>query len=180
MKALGLVLLVTVSFAATLTGLLAASGRLSRETIEALLKHPQPVVAPQQAADDVGPLANALRARKEELDARQADLDAREKRIAQMLADLEELRTDIDGIRKDIQRSLDSIDEDRGERMASVAKSLSEMKPENAAKALADWPIDEAASVLGQIREKERGKILDSMDSGKAAVLLQALQEKKL
>ena len=179
MKLLGLALLALVSFAAALVGMVAASGNLSKESIEQLIKKPEPQVVAEQAQDDVGPLARALREREQKLDERQRAVSEREARVSQMLAELDELRAEVLAIQKQIQAALDSEETDRQTRLEDVAKSLAEMKPTNAAQVLEDWPVEDAAEVLRLIKEKDRGKILDGMEPAKTAVLLRALQERK-
>jgi len=180
MKVVGLLVLVLVVFFATVIGALAASGNLTRESIERLLKPPPEPVSATEPADDVGPVARALRTRREELDKREAALKVREERINQMLSDLQELRADIEAIQQQIRAALDAEDKDRADRLKEVAASLAGMKPDNAARTLEDWPVEDAAEVLCLIKERDRGKILDGMDPVKAAVLLRALQERKL
>ena len=180
MKAVALIGLAVAVFLATLVGAMAASGNLSKDNIERLVKGPPTPAELPEPEDDVGPLTAALRTREEKLKQREAKVKAREERVSQMLADLDELREEVVAIQQQIADALDSDDEDRLDRRKDVALSLSEMKPENAAKTLDDWPVEDAADILRMIKEKDRGKILDGMDTDKASVLLRALQERKL
>lgn len=180
LKLFALFLLVLISFVGTLACVMAATGNLSQERVMQLVKGPDAEDEDAEEsvpADDVGPLARALQAREKKLDEHEEALKRREERVRTMLEELQELRKDVEDLQKEIQQALDDEAVDQKVRIEDVAKSISSMKPTNAAALLDDWPPEDAARVLRLVKERDRGKILDAMAPTKAASVLRSLQE---
>ena len=185
MRALALIGVAVLVFLLTLVAAAGVSGNLTKESLSRLVQGPPPKAVAQGAAQEAtDPLARALSLRdwQVRLDEREDLLDDRETVLEQREAQLEDLQTDIRGMQTQLQVTLDAQDLERSERMNQVAASLAEMKPENAAKVLEEWPeVDDAAELLYRVvKEKDRGKILDKLDPRTASDLLRAIEERQL
>lgn len=180
MKMVAYVLIALLSFAGTLVGVMAATGKLNKEALDRIKQGPAKPAAPAAREDDLGPVAHALAAREAELAKQEEALKTREQRVAQMEAGLEQLRTEVTEIQNQVKEALASEDTDRAQRLQDVATRIGKMKATNAAKVIENLPVDEAAAVMRLVKDKECAKILDSLKADKAAELLRALQEKKM
>jgi flagellar motility protein MotE (MotC chaperone) len=175
-KAIGLFVLAVLAFAGTLAATLAATGNLSQEALERLVKGetPQAVVAP---VDEAGPVLQALKEREQTLARREADISRKEEILRIQESDLEAMKSEVEETLAQIKTSLESVDEKRDEQLTQVADSFAAMKASNAAEALQNWPAQDAADILRRVKEKDRGKILDEMEPTKASMILRSIQE---
>jgi len=181
MRIIGLVGLGIVCFLAAVLVPVIATGNFSKEGLAKLSGRGAPeAIVEEEAPDDVTPLVRALRQREDGLAKREAKLKEDEERLKMMQADLDKLRAELKTVQAQITQALQAADVDKKARLEEVAKSLAEMKPQNAADTLKEWPPEDAANVLRLVKDKERGKILDSMDPEKAAIVLRAIQERVL
>lgn len=173
-----------LSFLGTLLGVLALTGNLSSEALQRVSSKPEPAAAatPATSQDPVGPLAQALKAKEEDLKKRELALKEREGILDQREKDLNKLRTDLEGIRTEVSAAMDAKEEERQMQLQTVAETLEAMRPENAAASLQGMPEKDVADILKLVQTKNRGKIMDAMkgDSGYAAGVLKALQEGRL
>jgi len=177
MKLIVYILIPLLSFAGTVAVCLALTGNLSTAGINKILRTEPPAEqAPAAPAQEVDPYLQALQRRDEELKKREASVQAQEAQVKKAKADLEQLRTDVEQIQKKIGEVLKADDADQTKRVTDVALSLSKMKPTNAGKLVDAWDVKEAAKVLRLVKDKERGKILDSMTPEKAGAVLLELQ----
>ncbi len=175
------VLLPLVAFAGTVAVCLSLTGNLSKEGIDKILGRAQPAKQTQEAAEgQTDPYLRALQQREEDLKKREAKVQEDDARIKKAQTDLDQLRTEIEDLQKEIGDALKVEDAEQQKRVADVALSLGKMKPVNAAKTLESWDVQESAKVLRLVKDKERGKILDSMTPEKAAAILLELKAAKL
>lgn len=180
MKIVIWIVLFLVCFIGVLVGAAALTGKLSKESVMRMVKgEPEPVAAPIEEPDDVGPVAQALKKRDEQLRAREESVAKEEEMIKLQQRDLETLRTETKELLDQLKQTIAERDTAREQRLQSIAKSIEGMKPANAAKTLEEFETEDAADVLRLIKEKTRGKILDAMAPEKAALLLQNLQSRE-
>ena len=174
-------LLALVIFAAALLVPVALSGNLNQQGFEKIFKKEE--VAPPVAAlvpDPATPLLRAIKQQRENLDGREAKVREDEQRLQTMQADLEQLRDELQDILEQIQAKLSEEDTAQQQRLTEVALALSKMKPRNAADTLKTFSAAEAAGVLRLVKDRERTKILDSMEQDQAALILKTLQEPRI
>ncbi|HUW60831.1 MAG TPA: hypothetical protein VMZ06_07460 [Candidatus Bathyarchaeia archaeon] len=175
------ILLALVVFAAALLVPVAMSGNLNQQGFERIFKDKEaapPVTAP--TPDPATPLLRAIKQQRENLDAREAKVREDEQRLQTMQADLDQLREELQTILEGIQAKLSEEDTDQQQRLTEVAQALSKMKPRNAADTLKTFSAAEAAGVLRLVKDRDRTKILDSMDQEQAALILKTLQEPRI
>lgn len=180
MKLLAIPVGIVIIYAGVLAGLLFSQGMLNQESIEQILQGappPETVTAPVAPAESVDALARQQRAREEALNRREEALREQEQRITMAQQDLAGLYNQLNTLLTDFNASLDSLDEDRDQRLTEVANSLARMEARRAAEAVAN--LDEAVQVevLGRITERARGEILTQMDPEVAARILSRFQE---
>lgn len=168
-------------FGATLLGALAWSGQLNQESFQRMLG--KEVVNESKGegnkvtADSLGALAqqlkqreNAIAAKEKELAENETRLEARKKSLDQQAVELKTLMEQIDG-------NLAQAEQDRQAKIKAQALSVASMDAESAAKALESLPTQDAAAILLDVKDKQRGEILNNMTPEKAATLLKALQD---
>jgi flagellar motility protein MotE (MotC chaperone) len=115
-----------------------------------------------------------LEQREREIEDRLAILTAAETRIEEKIAKLESLRRTIEQVTTDSEAR-------HGERIASLARIYSAMKPKEAAKIFATMEMPVLLDLLSQMRERKSAAILAKMDPSRAqAVTLQLAQREKL
>jgi len=181
MKILILVVVPLFVFGATLLGVLAATGHLNQEAFQRI--RGKEVVKEAQdgekkvTADSLGALAEQLKqreasiaAKEKELAENETRLEARKKGLDQQTAELKTLMQQIDG-------NLAQAEQDRQAKIKAQALSVANMEAESAAKALESLPTQDAAAILLDVKDKQRGEILNTMTPEKAASILKALQE---
>ncbi|MCX5771197.1 MAG: hypothetical protein NTZ09_13140 [Candidatus Hydrogenedentes bacterium] len=174
-------LLALIVFAAALLVPVALTGNLNQQGFDKIFKKGEaapPVAAP--APDPATPLLRAIKQQRDELGKREAKVREDEQRLQTMQSDLEQLRDELQGILEQIQAKLTEEDTDQQQRLAEVAQSLSKMKPRNAADTLKTFSATEAAGVLRLVKDRDRTKILDSMDQDQAALILKTIQEPRI
>lgn len=179
-KILVALLLALLAFVGTLLGALAATGNLSKEGFDKILNRgePEPAAAGAASQEQLDPLLKAIEERETRLKEKAEALEKRAEQLDIRERDLEELREELQRVYTQFTESLDQADATHEERLRDVAKSLAGMSPENAAQVLQEWPPSEAARILRDVDEGDRGDILDEMEADKAALILRALQER--
>ena len=174
-------LLALVVFAAALLVPVALTGNLNQKGFEKIFKKEKaapPVAAP--APDPATPLLRAIKQQREALDTREAKVREGEQRLQTVQADLDQLRDELQAILDEIQAKLSEEDTAQQQRLNEVAQALSKMKPSNAAETLKTFTAAEAAGVLRLVKDRDRTKILNSMDQEQAALILKTLQEPRI
>lgn len=184
MKILVYGMIAAISFVAVLAGLLAATGSLSRETLDRLSGKEAPVVAPppqqQTLSDPLSPLVQQLKNKEEALKKRELELNERATQIDQRAQELDRLRTEMEGLQKQLQGAVQEADQERTARLQSIAITIAEMKPDKAAERLQGMPPEDIAEILTCMKPKERGKIVEALETSLATRVLRALQERKI
>jgi flagellar motility protein MotE (MotC chaperone) len=174
-------LLALAMFAAALLVPVALSGNLNQQAFEKIFKkEPAAPTAAAPAPDPATPLLRAIKRQREDLGKREAKVREDEQRLQSMQADLDQLRDELETILGEIQAKLSEEDTAQQQRLTEVATSLSKMKPRNAAETLKTFTATEAAGVLMLVKDRDRTKILDSMDQEQAALILKTLQEPRI
>jgi flagellar motility protein MotE (MotC chaperone) len=144
-----------------------------------------PRVLAEQAssADDSGQvptraqLDEALGLAAQALERQRREISEEKYRLEQLR---DEIRADLARLEKMLARLEEPMDEDqqrqlkeRGGRIRHVAKSLAAMEPKAAAVAIAKMEDGLAVELLSVVDGKKVGKILEAMDTQRAAVLMQ-------
>ncbi len=167
-----------LSFAVWLVVVLAATGNLSPKTFAALMGREVPALLELELpAGEVSGLAEQLRNREATLLSREQDLKREEAQLIQREQGLEAMRKELQDLKKDIDQSLDDREAARRARIRTIALSVSNMKPDKAAQALDGMETQDVAEILVQVKEKDRGKILDALDADQATRVLSAIQD---
>jgi flagellar motility protein MotE (MotC chaperone) len=177
LKLVGMLVLFLVAFASTLVGLLAATGNLSQESLEAMLGKAQSSKGGVTGAEDVDSLTMQLKAERQRVREREEELDRREKRLKMLQRDIEERRTELSSLLDEVKQGVSADEQNQDERLQDVVETVEGMESEKAAEVLGEWPVDEAAQILGLLNEKARGSILDAMDTDQVILILRALRE---
>lgn len=160
-------------FAGTVAGMLAATGNLNKGTVDKILKRDASQTAPVEEADPLDPLLAQVKEQLKDLEDRDKALDDREAKLQLREKNVSDLFDKTNDTFKQLQEAADTEDAARAARMKDAATTLAEMKAENAATVLSEYPdIQEAAEILRMIKEKDRGKILDAIKDTKQASLL--------
>lgn len=178
MKIVGLILLAIAVFAAVLLAPLAIKGDLNVATFKRIagIEEPAPPPSPD---DELGPLAQKLKAQQEELRAWQTELEEREARLDQREALLDETVNEIDKTRDEVMAAIAQLDEEQLAALTEIAKTLESMEPSNAAADLEAMEPQEAARLLPLIKDRNAGKILDLVDPEIRSEILGVMQAKK-
>jgi flagellar motility protein MotE (MotC chaperone) len=170
--------LALLAFVGALAAMLALTGNLNQESLSRIINREEALPPePVQQEDSLGVLAAQLKAKEAELAAREEELDEQEKQIETRLQELQALQRQIEETSLQLQGVIDETDEEREQRMTTVATTVSAMKPDKAALALQGLPDDEVADILRKVKDKDRGKIVDAMDAERASRVLQELQQ---
>ncbi len=181
MKYVLYLLIALLVFGITMVTALAVTGNLNADAIAALTggaPAETTAAAPEsKSSDSLGPLAQQLKAREADLNAREAKVKEMELQLQQRQASLEKMRTELETLQKEIGGSMDDADTERATRVQSVAVTMEKMKPDKAAERLSALPAEEAAEILALVKDKSRGKIIESMEPEQATRILRMLQE---
>lgn len=147
--------------------------------VESILANPSPAyaqtpepevsVAPQNLSEEW----QALRQRQEEVQRREQTLQALEQELDAKLIRLQELE-------KRIQAMLEEADVLKDEKIKHLVDVYSNMKPRQAASALAALEEPVAVKILSGMRGRNAGEILSFVDAEKAARLTEALTRMQL
>ena len=178
MKIVALVLAALVVFAGALTGVLAATGNLNGDAVARLMGKEvkgKDALPPKSESADM--LADENRKRQVDLDDREKKLAEREKQITQREKDLADLRTQLETMKAQVDGAVKNNEQERQTQMETIANTLVQMKPDNAAQRLEKFTPEEQADVLKRITKvKDRAKILEAMKPESAARVMQFLQ----
>jgi flagellar motility protein MotE (MotC chaperone) len=185
MKYIILGILSLALFAGTIAGALYFTGNLNEESLQRVLGRevaPDPD-APPAASTSVGPLAEALREKEQEIAEREAALAERERQVAIRIEEISRLQAKLEELQDELDTSMDNADTARQERIRVQAISIAAMKAQNAAQLLMSFSPEEAADILyfesggkSIIDTRAQGAILDALDTDFATSLLRAHQ----
>ena len=178
MKFLGITLLFLVCFLGALIGPAAVTGKLNEDTIRQLFGREEPP-AKAQKADELGPLAEKLRAEQKRLQVWDAELAEEDARLTQRQRIVDDTLTQVTQIQTEISAAMDTLDQEQLAAIETIAKSLAAMDEKNAATDLEAMTPEEAARILPLIKDRNRGKILDAMDADRRSMILQVQQDRK-
>lgn len=179
MKIVAIVLAALVVFAGALAGLLAATGNLNAEALGRLMgQQPTGKSALPDKVPSTDELAEENRARMGALAERERKLDEREKQLTQREKDLAALRTQLDAMKTQIDGAMKSADQERTTQMETIANTIVEMKPADAAERLEKFSVEDQAEIIKRISKvKERAKLLGAMKPETAARVMTYLQQ---
>ena len=123
---------------------------------------------------DLAERRRLLEARQKELSVREALLQAAENELEQKYQELLSLREEIQGL-------LGQLDEQEGERVASLVKIYEGMKPKEAARIFNTLDLDVLLNVVSRMSERKSAPIIAAMDPPRARTLtIMLLEEKNL
>ena len=182
MKILLYSLIAFVSFIGALALALLLTGNLSKQALEQVMGKEAVLEMEGQSQDEnLGALAEEIKQKEATFTKREQQLKARETQLIQRELELEQLRTQLESIQKEIDSSLENADKARQVRLQTVALTIASMKADKAAERLEELPPEDVAEILQLIeKDKDRGKIMESLEPKFATRVLRALQEKKL
>lgn len=184
MKILIYLLMAVLAFALTMTAALAMTGNLSSEALARIVSgDPTPDLSGRPTAgpsDPLSPLAQQLKRREDALRDREARLATWEAQLLQREGSLETMRRELETLQKQLNTSVDEAETERKGRLESVALTIEKMRPERAAERLLGLPTEEVADILILVKDKSRGKIIESMDADQATRVLRMMQERPL
>ncbi len=181
MKILILVFLPLLVFVGTLIGALAATGNLNQEAFQKMMG--KEVVKEEKGeekkvtADNMGALAEQLKQREAALAAKEKEIAENETRLEARKKSLDQQTTELKTLMQQIDGNLAQAEQDRQAKIKAQALSVAAMDAESAAKALESLPTQDAAAILLDVKDKQRGEILNTMTPEKAASILKALQD---
>lgn len=180
MKIVAMVLAGLLIFAASLVGLLAATGNLNAEALARLSgKQVEGKAALPDKMEGTDSLADENRKRQAELDEREQKLAEREKQLAQREKELADLRTQIESMKSEVTGALDNAEQDRATQLEAVANTIQQMKPEPAAERLEKFTVEDQAAILAKFKKpKDSAKVLEAMKPDVAARVMMFMQNK--
>ena len=120
LKLVGMVVLFLIAFASTLVGLLAATGNLSQESLDALLGKAPDKPSSQTEAQDLDSLTMQLKAERQRVEERQEELDQQEKRLKMLQRDIEERRTELASLLDEVKQGVDAGEASQDQRLQVV------------------------------------------------------------
>ena len=180
MKIVLFAVLALISFVGALAGALAMTGNLSAEALTQVISG-APAAEEQHKAepetDALGPLAQQIKKKENDLKEREQQLEQRESQIAQREQELTQLQKKLEDLQKQVNGGLEDAEKERRARIQTVAQTIEGMKSQKAAESLENMPPEDAAAVLGLVKPKERGKIVEAMKTEAATRVLRILQE---
>ncbi len=156
----------------------ALTGKLSEDTIRQLLGREGPP-AIMRKADELGPLAEKLRAEQKRLEDWDAELAEEDERLTQRERIVDDTLAQVTLIQTDISSAMDTLDQEQETAIEVIAKTMAAMDEKNAATDLEAMTPEEAARILPLIKDRNRGKILDAMNADKRSMILQVQQDRK-
>lgn len=179
-KVIGILIAGVVVFVGTLAGALAMTGKLNADTFAKLMGKEQPAHSAAPApAQELGPLTTKMKEEQERLRAKEIQLNEWAAQLDQREAQLDQTLAEVTKIQEEVNTAVEQADEEHQARILQIARTMEKMDPKNAAVDLAAMTPEDAATIVLQINERSRGKILDEMMPEPRAQLLEVLQEKK-
>lgn len=124
--------------------------------------------AMEDLASELSARERSLERREATMNEREAELQAIEERLSKRVAELQALRTEIDDLRT-------KVDQERAERVGTVAKSVESMKPAQGAALLEQLEPDLAIEVVRRMNKSKVGKVLAAMKPDVAAKIASGL-----
>ena len=120
-----------------------------------------------------------LAARRKQLDAREKTLEQREALLEAGQKELDRKYKELKGLRDEIQGLLKQQSKDESERLGSLVKIYSTMKPKNAAAIFNTLDMDVLVEVVGRMPESKTAPILAAMNPDRARALTMLLAEQR-
>ena len=96
------------------------------------------------------------------------ELEARRQALETLERDLERKVEALQKLRKETEAEMKVQEREHSQDLGKLVKFYSAMKPKSAARLLEELPLDLAAEVLGTMKAREAGKILNSMKPSRA------------
>ena len=186
MKYILLAIASLVIFSGTIAAALFLTGNFNEETLQRLIQREVVMDTNTEAAGvtDVGPVAEALRMKEQELAEREAAFAEEKRQFELRLGELQVLQTKVDQVLAEIDASMADADTARQDKIRVQATSIAAMKADKAAQLLQSFSPEEAAEILyiasgGKqvIEERPLGKILDALDTDFLTSVLRAHQD---
>ncbi len=113
----------------------------------------------------------------EKLDEREADLDSRELQLKTLEAEVDKKLAAMQELREELSKLLNRKEAEEGRRVGELSKIYEKMDPGKAAILIKDIDRQLAVEILGGIKKKTAGKILDSLDAETATELSKAFTD---
>ncbi len=178
MKFIAFGMLSLLSFLGVLVLGLGVTGNLNRDAFDKVRGVEQALDTPLTTMQDaLSPLAQQLRQKEESLRQRDRQLNDREQQLARREEELTQVRTELEQLRDVIDGSLGEADTERRVRMTTIAITLANMRPKQAAERLNGLPVEDVAEILLQVeRPKDRGAIMAELEADLATQVLRYLQ----
>ena len=178
MKIIAFGVLGMLSFLGALALGLGATGNLNRDALDRVRGVESALDTPLAATQDsLSPLAQQLRQKEESLRQRDRQLNEREQQLARREEELAQVRNELEQLRDVIDGSLGEADTERRVRMTTIAITLTNMRPKQAAQQLNGLPVEDVAEILLQVeRPKDRGAIMQELETDLATQVLRYLQ----
>lgn len=168
-----------VAFAAGMLIPMAIGGNLNMDAINRALGRSEPPATAAPQEDPLGPLAQKLKEREEELEALEAELEERRARLEQRERELDDTLEQIQEIQARLDEQMAKEDAARLERLSKLADMVAAMDPGNAAEDLEAMAPEDAAEVLLLVKDRTAGSILDEMEPRQRALIHQILQSRR-
>ena len=99
------------------------------------------------------------------------ELEARRQALEALERDLERKVDALQKLRKETEAEMQVQEREHSQDLGKLVKFYSAMKPQNAARLLEELPLELAAEVLGAMKAREAGKILNTMKPSRAVSL---------
>ena len=174
MKLIVFGILGSISFVSALAGALAATGNLSRETLDKLMGN-EVALEEAVAPDQLGPLARDLNLLRDQLEQQRLAQVEEAQRLSDREAALQVESQRLDALVAQLTADLDQKSALRAQRLTTIATRVNLMKAKQAAEMLSSLPVDEAAEILrNDAIKKNSGKIMTEIE---ATVLAQIMQQ---
>lgn len=122
----------------------------------------------EELASELAARERSIERREATVNEREAELRAIEERLGKRVAELQALRSEIDDLRA-------QVDQERADRVATVAKSVESMKPAQGAALVEQLETDLAIEVVRRMNKSKVGKLLAAMKPEKAATIAEGL-----
>jgi flagellar motility protein MotE (MotC chaperone) len=154
-----------VGFLGAVVGMLAATGNLNKDTLDKMLGTESDSTAEAVPLDDPSSaLVKALKSERERLAQQKIELDKRDEMLSLREREVDSTLTAIQELQVQINAAMTTLDEAQEANLQELAKTLENMKSQEAAIALAAMEPKDAVKLLPLIKDRDRGKIMDAMN----------------
>ena len=120
-----------------------------------------------------GEMVLELTKRKQSLDAKSRELEEKEKDLKALEAAVNEQMKKLDELRDQLSKQTEAQKKEQAEKISRIVETIEGMSPKTSAQMLAGIEDRLAVEVLGKLSTVRLPKILQAMDSKKAAVLME-------